>query len=161
MNSSTTAAGRQMFEGVGAPVNLNRIDARMDPTLDACCQREVRRFSSILDAIILCCILSSFFLIFSEVPAHHRSPRRGGGGPSIDASGSRFCVHSLTCLSYLLPPFPASSSSIISKTPTPSADDDTPPFRAAHPNGGITPHRPAAANNTDRVAPQTMRSRNN
>ena len=146
MNSSTTAAGRQMFEGVGAPVNLNRIDARMDPTLDACCQREVRRFSSILDAIILCCLLSSCFLIFSEVPAHHRSPRRGGGGPSIDASGRCFCVHSLTCLSYLLPPFPASSSIILSKTPTPSADDDTPPFRAAHPNGGITPHRPAAAN---------------
>ena len=46
MSSSTTSAGRQMFEGVGAPVNLNRIDARMDPTLDACCQREVRRFSS-------------------------------------------------------------------------------------------------------------------
>ena len=88
MNSSTTAAGRQMFEGVGAPVNLNRIDARMDPTLDACCQREVRRFSSILDAIILCCLLSSCFLIFSEVPAHHRSPRRGGGGPSIQPAST-------------------------------------------------------------------------
>ncbi|KAL3792702.1 hypothetical protein ACHAW5_005807 [Stephanodiscus triporus] len=42
--SSTTS--RQMFEGVGAPVNLERIDGNIDPTLDSCCRREVRAIFS-------------------------------------------------------------------------------------------------------------------
>ncbi len=36
-----------MFEGVGAPVNVSKYDSNdgnysIDPTLDSCCQREVR-----------------------------------------------------------------------------------------------------------------------
>lgn len=31
-----------MFEGVGAPINVNQTDGQyIDPTLDSCCQREV------------------------------------------------------------------------------------------------------------------------
>ena len=33
---------RYMFEGYGGPVNVNRADlSGIDPTLEACCQREV------------------------------------------------------------------------------------------------------------------------
>ena len=32
---------KQMFEGVGAPVNVAQTDGCSDPTLDSCCQREV------------------------------------------------------------------------------------------------------------------------
>ena len=33
---------RSMFEGYGGPVNVNRTDlSGIDPTLEACCQREV------------------------------------------------------------------------------------------------------------------------
>jgi len=40
-----TSAAKQMFEGVGAPVKVSNNDDDgyiMDPTLDSCCQREVR-----------------------------------------------------------------------------------------------------------------------
>eukprot|EP00571_Detonula_confervacea_P009235 CAMPEP_0172321842 /NCGR_PEP_ID=MMETSP1058-20130122/44451_1 /TAXON_ID=83371 /ORGANISM="Detonula confervacea, Strain CCMP 353" /LENGTH=430 /DNA_ID=CAMNT_0013037449 /DNA_START=77 /DNA_END=1369 /DNA_ORIENTATION=- len=32
---------KQMFEGVGAPINVAQIDGNIDPTLDSCCQREI------------------------------------------------------------------------------------------------------------------------
>ena len=38
---------KQMFEGVGAPVNVADTDGYIDPTLDSCCQREVRRLQCV------------------------------------------------------------------------------------------------------------------
>ncbi|KAL7538115.1 hypothetical protein ACHAXR_008297, partial [Thalassiosira sp. AJA248-18] len=32
---------KQMFEGVGAPVNVDQTNGHIDPTLDSCCQREI------------------------------------------------------------------------------------------------------------------------
>jgi hypothetical protein len=43
-----SSATKQMFEGVGAPVKVSNNDDdgySMDPTLDSCCQREVRQVS--------------------------------------------------------------------------------------------------------------------
>ncbi len=37
----TSVVGKQMFEGVGAPVHVDESTAAIDPTLDSCCQREV------------------------------------------------------------------------------------------------------------------------
>ena len=44
--SSTTR--QQMFEGVGAPVEVERNGGHVDPTLDSCCQREVRSFGALV-----------------------------------------------------------------------------------------------------------------
>eukprot|EP00986_Skeletonema_menzelii_P000727 scaffold205_cov179-Skeletonema_menzelii.AAC.9 len=38
---SMTSTGKQMFEGVGAPVRVDKSTALIDPTLDSCCQREI------------------------------------------------------------------------------------------------------------------------
>ena len=53
--SSTT---KQMFEGVGAPVNVDEIDRSFDPTLDSCCQREVREMRYFLFGACVCVIRS-------------------------------------------------------------------------------------------------------
>ena len=83
MSSST--AGRQMFEGIGAPVHLDRIDAGMDPTLDSCCQREVRRLrrDDRYDMIISTSVL--FILLMSRID------RRS---IFVVASARPFCAHS-------------------------------------------------------------------
>lgn len=39
---SSTTTQKQMFEGLGAPVNVAQTEGQhIDPTLDSCCQREV------------------------------------------------------------------------------------------------------------------------
>lgn len=36
------SSSNQLFEGIGAPVNVSQTEGQyIDPTLDSCCQREV------------------------------------------------------------------------------------------------------------------------
>eukprot|EP00985_Skeletonema_marinoi_P027377 scaffold22381_cov139-Skeletonema_marinoi.AAC.5 len=39
--ATMTSTSKQMFEGVGAPIHVDKSTAGIDPTLDSCCQREI------------------------------------------------------------------------------------------------------------------------
>ena len=46
-----------MFEGVGAPINVDQTDGQyIDPTLDSCCQREVNIHLSFCVVFYVCWI---------------------------------------------------------------------------------------------------------
>ena len=107
MSSTTSNSSRQMFEGVGAPVNLERIDdgyGSIDPTLDACCQREVSGLFLLLqflaEGIVLpfCppppCIVSTTVPLSSVAGAFRslHSPHIPPFIVSYDASLARFIL---------------------------------------------------------------------
>ena len=62
---SSTTTQKQMFEGLGAPVNVAQTEGQhIDPTLDSCCQREVRMLMIFFQSCVCSNILSFLTLCF-------------------------------------------------------------------------------------------------
>ena len=67
---SSTTTQKQMFEGLGAPVNVAQTEGQhIDPTLDSCCQREVRM---LMNFSIMCARIDSLFFnfVFLLIPCY-------------------------------------------------------------------------------------------